>query len=151
MRVYLASRYSRHPEMRQYRSELESMGVEVTSRWINGDHEWTGNSATHGDMPLDIGRTFALEDLEDLERADLIVNFTEEARTTQSRGGRHVEFVYALGMGLDIVVVGHRENVFHCMPEVWFVSTWKEAKDYIKECLIEINQYAGEKIYANAE
>jgi len=39
MWVYLAARYSRHPEMQQYAADLTAMGHEVCSRWIWGNHQ----------------------------------------------------------------------------------------------------------------
>lgn len=131
MKVYLASRYSRHPEMQGYRDELAELGIEVTSRWINGGHEWV--SVPDEEMPVSVGEDFAREDLLDLIQADVVVNFTEPPKANPSRGGRHVEFGYALGQGIDVLVVGHRENVFHCLLEVAFVETWEEAKQWLIE------------------
>lgn len=129
MKVYLASRYSRHVEMQGYRDELAEHGIEVTSRWINGGHEWV--NVPDEDMPVSVGEDFAIEDLEDLIAADVVVNFTEPPKASPSRGGRHVEFGYALGQGMEIVVVGHRENVFHCLAQVVFCETWDEAKNWL--------------------
>jgi nucleoside 2-deoxyribosyltransferase len=129
MKVYLASRYSRYPEMQGYREELAAIGITVTSRWINGDHEWVG--VPDEDMPLEVGAHFATEDVEDIDISDLVVNFTEAPRTTNGRGGRHWECGYAYAQGIDQVVVGHREHVFHCLTDIIFVETWEEAKEYI--------------------
>lgn len=35
----------------------------------------------------------------------------------------------ALALGKRAVVVGHRENVFHCLPEVEFFDAWPAARD----------------------
>lgn len=41
------------------------------------------------------------------------------------RGGRHVEFGYAMAKGKRLIVVGHRENLFHEHPAVeFFASMW---------------------------
>jgi len=32
----------------------------------------------------------------------------------------------ALALGKGAVVIGHRENVFHCLPEVGFFQTWDD-------------------------
>jgi len=45
-----------------------------------------------------------------------VITFTETPRSSNSRGGRHVEFGIALGMRKRAVVIGPRENVFHCLP-----------------------------------
>jgi len=121
LKVYLAARYSRHQEMLQYAAELERLHLEVTSRWINGSHE--GPPA----MSVLERSRLAQEDWEDMRAADIVISFTEPPRSDASRGGRHVEFGAALALGKMCVVIGHRENVFHCLPTVVFWETWEEA------------------------
>lgn len=113
MKVYLAARYSRNADMREVAAHLRARGEEVTSRWINGSHEL-------GEHPTDEARErLALEDLEDLQAADVVLAFSEEPRTmSNSRGGRHVEFGLAIGLGKPVFVVGPKENVFHYLPAV---------------------------------
>lgn len=139
MKVYLAARYSRHPEMQIYARELEAIGVDVTSRWINGSHQAMLNGEPLGpereamfesDHPAmeRQRREFAQHDWDDVMAADVVVSFTEQPRTAgNSRGGRHVEFGAALAAGKRCIVVGWRENVFHCLPPVEFYVTWREA------------------------
>ncbi len=132
MKVYLAARYSRNPEMRQYRDELVAMGHTVTSQWINGKHEIP--QSIGGDTPVDYGQRFALEDWQDVFAADVMIAYTEAAQPqgSRSRGGRHVELGLALAWGKDIIVVGPRENVFYYLPEVTVVSTWEQAKQFLR-------------------
>lgn len=125
MKVYLASRFSRGPELLGYRADLERHGIEVTSRWLLGGHEWEGTDDDA--LPVSVGARFAYEDLEDLDAADVVVCFTEEPRSGPTRGGRHVEFGYALATRKDLLVVGPRENVFYCVEEVRHRETWEEA------------------------
>ena len=89
MRIYLAARYSRFPEMQGCRTILESLGHMVTSRWINGDHDYKG-----GQSPAEQRVRFAQEDWADLLAADCVISFTEEPGKAggRNRGGRHVEF-----------------------------------------------------------
>ena len=129
MRLYLAARFSRFDELNRYRDELATAGIEVTSRWLNGGHEWVGTSDE--DIPVEENARFAAEDLEDLRAADLLVCFTEPSRSGPARGGRHVEFGYALAFGIPIACVGHRENVFYCLPEITFFPEWSEARDFL--------------------
>lgn len=125
MKIYLASRYSRHPEMRAVRDDLKAIGHEVTSRWIEGDHEMLEGVSTQAH---DLERIrYAEEDSDDLRAADCVIAFTEEPRTTATRGGRHVEFGMALALGKQIIAVGYRENVFYCLPDVEFYPSWQEA------------------------
>lgn len=124
LKVYLAARYSRREEMCRYRNQLESGGhIEVTSRWINGEHQAENDELVHGGSAT----RFASEDIKDLDDAVVVVNFTEEPRGTSSRGGRHVEFGYALAMRKHVIVVGPRENVFHCIGTVRVFGNWMAA------------------------
>ena len=130
MKVYLAARFSRLPELLVCAAELEAIGITVTSRWIRGGHEWVG---TDDDViPVDDLARFAREDLEDIEAADLIVCFTEAPRSGPARGGRHVEMGYALARGIPILTVGYRENVFYCLPEISFVLDWNDAVAFVR-------------------
>lgn len=79
MRVYLASRFSRGDELLRYKADLERHGIEVTSRWLLGGHEWAGTDDDA--LPIDVGERFAREDLEDLRAADVVVCFTEAPPT----------------------------------------------------------------------
>lgn len=119
--VYLAARYSRYPEMQQVRSLLDALGYTVTSRWINGGHELTKEGSTEAHEAERI--RYAQEDMADLLAADIVISFTEEPRTTKTRGGRHVEFGAALALRKTVIVIGYRENVFHTLPEVLFYPT----------------------------
>lgn len=124
-RVYLCARYSRHQEMQHKRDQLNARGVAVTSRWIDGDHEWVG-TPDH-EMPLEIGARFAREDLTDLQMADMLVMFGEPPDAEgRMRGGRHVEFGYALSYGIKTILIGPRENVFTALPEVHHFDTWDD-------------------------
>lgn len=137
-RIYLAARYSRREELCGYRTQLDhifgAIGWEVRSRWLAGAHQWEGPIGDVARAYEDRGETppeavrFALDDWEDVLAADIVINFTEAPRTaTTSRGGRHVEFGIALGLGKRVIVVGHRENVFHLLPVVEFYPTWGDA------------------------
>jgi nucleoside 2-deoxyribosyltransferase len=126
MKIYLASRYSRYPEMQAYAAQLGRMGHEVTSRWINGDHQIDDAGLSLQAKAAERIR-FAQEDQADLVAADCVISFTEQPRSTNSRGGRHVEHGMAIALRKRVLVVGHRENVFHCLPEVEFFERWLDA------------------------
>jgi hypothetical protein len=40
-----------------------------------------------------------------------------------------VEFGLAVALGKVLMVVGHRENIFHCLPDVHFYADWFAALD----------------------
>lgn len=138
MKIYLASRYSRREELCGYRVQLEELGHTVTSRWLNGKHQISNEGAPigdHGEKLVEDGscevaaalrQSFAVEDVMDVQAAEMVISFTEEPRSGHSRGGRHVEFGIGLERGADMVVIGHRENLFHWLPTVAFFKTWEE-------------------------
>jgi hypothetical protein len=118
MKIYLAARYSRFPEMQRYRTDLEKLGHIVTSRWINGEHQDDDDKLTGAAL-------YAKHDIADLISADTIIAFTERPYDPiGSRGGRHVEFGMAYAWNKRLIVIGYRENVFYHLPEVEFFETW---------------------------
>ena len=117
MRIYLASRCSRREELCGYRAQLEELGHTVTSRWLNGDHQ-IDDQGLSVEASREERERFAKEDFQDLIMSELCISFTEPPRSTNSRGGRHVEFGIAFGRMMRTWVVGPRENVFHCMEDV---------------------------------
>lgn len=151
MRIYLAGRYSRREELLGVRDVIEALGGEVTSRWLNGDHQIDDQGQPIGDNGealvegegLRSGETFserdrseraaylrakfAQDDVEDVELSDMLIAFTEEPRSSASRGGRHVELGIALALAKRVIVVGPRENVFCWLPEVEHYERWATA------------------------
>lgn len=132
MRIYLAARYSRRLELCVYRDQLRAMGQQVTARWLDGNHQIDDQGLSVEAKRAERER-FAQEDYEDLIAAQCCISFTEIPRSTNSRGGRHVEFGIALGRGQWCIVVGPRENVFHCLPAVDVCETFAEARELILE------------------
>ena len=125
MKIYLASRYSRREELCRYRSDIIFTGHEVTSRWLDGNHQISDDGLSALAAKAERVR-FATKDWHDLMAADWCISFTEAPRSSNSRGGRHVEFGAAMAKGLHCVVIGPRENVFHCLPEVECFDSWEE-------------------------
>lgn len=126
MKVYLAARYGRRLELLEYARQLETCGIEVSSRWIHVAAQSEEEAFRHR-APL----MRAVDDIEDVATAAVLVLFSErqgEAVPGAERGGRHVEFGVALAYGLRCLVVGPRENVFHHLPEVEVFAAWEEAK-----------------------
>jgi hypothetical protein len=138
MRIYLASRYSRRLELCAYRYYLRQAGFNVQARWLDGKHQLSNSGnpiGDNGEALVESGgpeaaalrAKFAQDDWEDVASAELVISFTEPPRSEASRGGRHVEFGIALARGARVIVVGHRENIFHWLPQVEFYTTWPEA------------------------
>jgi hypothetical protein len=142
--IYLAARYSRREELCAYRTDLQNFGYLVQARWLDGGHQIsdTGNPiGEHGEALVEgddgsmssmaalLRAKFAQDDFEDVSMAQVIISFTEPPRSTASRGGRHVEFGIGLGRADKprLIVVGHRENIFHWLPRVEFAETFGDA------------------------
>lgn len=123
LRIYLAARYSRRLEMVGYADQLRALGYTISSSWIDGHHETrpdidaTGTIAEQG--------SWADEDVYDLQQSDAIICFANPPGEP-GRGGRHVEFGLAIAYGLRLALVGQREHVFHCLPEVDQYDTWEQ-------------------------
>lgn len=118
LKVYIAARYGMRAEMQDVARYLTSIGIIITSRWINGNHESVGGDSFHENT------RFATEDIEDLLASDACVSFTGSGNAIEkARGWRHVEFGYALALNKRCVLVGPRENVFHFLPSVeWYAN-----------------------------
>lgn len=118
MNIYLAARYSRNPEMREVRDRLEVLGHKVTSAWIDnhgGELEKSFTPERLAAEPEFCAR-FAEVDVGDLLAAEIVVSFTGNGGG--GKGGRHVEFGLAVATCKRLIIVGPRENVFHCLPQV---------------------------------
>lgn len=125
-RIYLAARYSRRNEMRAFAQKLRERGLVVTSRWLDEDKPLN----THlGDDTDEFYREAAEIDLEDLRKADTIVFFAEDPHVGTPRGGRHVEFGYAIGLGKRLIVIGAHENIFHYLPAV---QCFRNQEDFLE-------------------
>ena len=121
MKFYLAGRFIRSGEINECADELRGIGHTVSCRWLLGNHQIHPGSSevdASGDNVPMIARPFAQDDIEDVEKADALVLFTERPYSDKGRGGRHVEFGYALGKGKEVYIIGPRENVFHTLPGV---------------------------------
>ena len=100
--VYLVARYEWQAQMREVADKLAAAEIQVTSRWIRGlCDEMSGPEA-------------AELDLEDIDRADCLVLFSDP----EGGAGRHIEFGYALGKGKRLFIVGQPESVFHFLRVV---------------------------------
>ena len=112
-RVYLAARYGWKVQMLKVEEDLKAHGIEVTSRWIRGetDADFFGET------------TAALMDLEDVDRADALILFSD----SESGGsGRHFESGYARARGKPIFIVSEAESVFHFLPGIIICASLDE-------------------------
>lgn len=130
--IYLAARYSRNPEMREYADELRALGYRVVSRWIHQHGGSLEESLKGPELTADpeLGLPFANADLEDIEFADILILFTE--LNGGGKGGRHTEFGYAVARRKRIIIVGPRENVFHTLPFIQWHPDWDHFISYAR-------------------
>ncbi len=110
MKIYLAARWSRGKEMRNFARRLREERHVVVSTWHDDTDIFDENTDTT--WPEKAQREFARHDLLCIRNADCMVLFTDKPGTC-TRSGHHVESGVAIGMGMPLIVVGQHENVFH--------------------------------------
>ena len=133
MRIYLAAAFSRREEMRIYRKELEEIGMNIQSRWLD-------EKMPQGWDREKYLRETAFIDVSDVKNCDLLVRFTDnfseysDGKIPARLGScaRMFEFGLAWGLGIPVVVVGGLQNVFDRLPNVVHLETFAELKDYLK-------------------
>lgn len=125
---------------------MAALGYLVQARWLDGGHQIdaignpigeSGEALVESNSPeaAALRAKFAGDDFQDVATAELVISFTEPPRTASTnRGGRHVEFGIALAGRANVIVVGHRENIFHWLPDVVFYPTWDECLKALKGC-----------------
>jgi hypothetical protein len=124
-RVYLAARFERRYELRDVAHELSRLGATVVSSWLHVPEPLASEDLN---APPERVAELAAADLRDVSSATIVIAFTEKPHSKQGRGGRHVELGVALAMGQRVVIVGPREHIFHCLPQVEQYDNWGAAK-----------------------
>lgn len=127
--AYLAGRFERKEDLLHAEAFFANHNIVPGTRWLHMETDMRLSDEEHRKM-------WALLDVEDVRNADFLIAFSEDLtemdgdapgsdRVTEdedgelwvpaiwARGGRHVEFGIALANGLDIVVIGPMENLFH--------------------------------------
>ncbi len=139
MKVYLASWFASKEEIKKRAGELQAVGIEVTSRWLD---EKIKGTVQIKDVAEDYLRETAQVDIQDILLANVLVlnvpteddlKFVGLPVATWARGGRHFEsgFHYATMVFFEylpekiknygarcLILVGHRENVFHYLDNI---------------------------------
>ena len=122
MKLYLAGQYKQKEELAAVAGQLRAAGHTITARWLQEPHP---PNTTLDQIPASQLKKYASLDLTDILDCDMLVAFSVDPSIATHRGGRHVEFGYALGLGKPIIVVGPKENIFHYMDIVIHVPDVK--------------------------
>lgn len=120
MKLYLAAKFHKIDEMRGYADHLKEDGHEITSSWVYGGEE---------------GKSFeeiAELDVNDVLAGDAVVSFTEPYGSSNSGGGRHVEFGIGLAEMKKLFLVGERETIFHWWPGILQFPRFMYLRNYLK-------------------
>lgn len=150
--IYLAARYSRNPQMRDYAEQLRELGYRVVSRWIHQHGGSLEESLKGPELTADpeLGLPFANADLEDIEFADILILFTEE-EPGAGKGGRHTEFGYAVARRKRIIIVGPRENVFHTLPFIQWHPSWDHFISYARRVNASSTPWGSEGTFSSPD
>ena len=137
--VYFAGRFSQRQNLLQRSKDLKHVvDINVTSRWLFGLHGSAEDFAAKKDQ--DFYEMCAAEDLFDIDNSDTFILFSEDPKQLFCRGGRMVEYGYALAKQKRMIVIGPAQNIFMLFPCVTRYETWE---DFIRQ--IRINNYYASK------
>ena len=125
----MANQYNQKEQMKAVAEQLRAKGIEVTSTWMEEPH---APGVQLRDVKVSELVEYAYRDLLEITQADLMVFFAVDPTTPTFRGGRHVEFGYALANRKPIVVVGPKENIFHYTSNVRNFDNWDDALYYLE-------------------
>lgn len=117
MKIYIAARFSKRPEANRLAHMLIVKHHTITSRWVKPECDHVMPTGLSSQAKYDERQKFAKEDLDDIDACDWMISLTEKPRGN-GRGGRHVEFGYALASGKILTIIGPRETVFHHLQNV---------------------------------
>jgi len=130
LKIYIASRFSRRHECHDLAKFLIGQGHEITSRWVKPDSDHVKPVGMSEQAADDERNRFAVEDIEDVEACDCMVSLMEQPRGN-GRGGRHVEFGYALALRKHMVIIGPKETVFHHLEGIEVHETIEQFKAHV--------------------
>lgn len=106
----------------------------IVSRWVLPESDQVVETGLSPQAKSSDRRRFAEEDFFDIDLCDWFIALMENPRN-DSRGGRHVEFGYALALNKKLTVIGPRETVFHHVDEVEYFPSY--ASFFYSEFMID--------------
>jgi len=117
MKIYLAARFERQDEIRDYRRQLEALGHRVLSSWLDG---CVADSST---SPMD-KKNIAHQELLEIGSCDCLIMFTGDLQGGYTTAAHKVEFGIAVGLQKNLFIIGPRENVFCYLHKVVWYKTF---------------------------
>ncbi|MDQ3539167.1 MAG: hypothetical protein M3440_00625 [Chloroflexota bacterium] len=135
LNIYLAAAFARKAEIAHDASLLRRAGLGIASTWHDAPHDLTPEA----ELTYPQRARLAERDRDDLERAAVLVLYGDAPGAYAGSGGKFVEFGYALALDLHIVIIGHRESVYGCLPEIVFCETTDAARIYLAGLTIRSN------------
>lgn len=130
--LYLSAQFEDAPVLRDARARLAALGYTVTSRWLDAGTAVPATAQTSDAGAGERLAAIAVQDLDDIRAADVVVVYNPAEACAIGRGGRHVETGFALALDKPIVIVGARGNVFHWLPSVAIVKDWTELHAWLE-------------------
>lgn len=120
MNIYLAARYSSKERMQVVAIQLIQRGFHITSNWI-----FASDRPEDPDQ-IDEGfrRDRAILDFEEVSKSHILILDLLDGPGT--RGAQWAELGIALGLNLQVLVIGPTENVFAYHPKVRRFYDWSE-------------------------
>lgn len=114
-KIYIAGRWHMKEDLRKCRRDLEKLGCEVTSRWLDTrDIHYTEKLlAQHAE-----------NDVNDIVRADSLVAVFHEGVTGYQ--GTFFEIGLAVGLGMPVYIVGSTTCIFRHLDSVSTFKTWND-------------------------
>lgn len=120
MKIYVAGPWAHRYKAKEAAQVLREAGYEIVSRW----HDiWALEEDTTDPLMLE---QEADMDLADVDASDAVIVLNIEKSE-----GKALEQGFALALGIPVVVVGARSNVFHYLPEVTIVPDLDAALEYL--------------------
>lgn len=127
---YIAAPWAHQAEAKAARELFQAAGFTVTARWLDSED-------THDPDTL---RECARTDIEDIYHSQVFVLLNSQARGAET-SGKAVETGIALTLGLPILAVGEKSNVFHHLEHPMFftwVATVEDAVSKLQDWEAEI-------------
>lgn len=127
-KIYIASKFHSRYRLRPIKAELQSLGFEVLSKWMDVDRN-VDKSADIDSLGNNIEDSVkeAKSDSGEIKNCDYFILDTQDETNT---GGREVELGMALALNKRCFRIGPARNVFHFMCVN--LENWPDAIQFLQ-------------------